>query len=65
MAEKTALGIAVESPQPDAGSARTWNEKPDPCGNAQIIINEKKYLLIIFTLRIVFASGDDLCTGGF
>ena len=37
MAEKTALGIAVESPQPDEGSARTYNVKPDPCGNAQII----------------------------
>ena len=33
------LGIAMESPQPDEGSARTCNEKPDPffTGNAQII----------------------------
>ena len=32
-----ALGIAEESPQPDVGGARTWNGKPDPCGNAQNI----------------------------
>ncbi|MFB9104695.1 hypothetical protein ACFFU1_07285 [Algibacter miyuki] len=30
-----ALGIAADSPQPDAGSARTCSGKPDPCGNAQ------------------------------
>jgi hypothetical protein len=35
-----ALGIAVESPQPDAGGARTCNEKPDPCGNAQMILKK-------------------------
>ena len=36
-----ALGIAEESPQPDAGGARTCNGKPDPAvrrGNAQIKI---------------------------
>ncbi len=36
-----ALGIAVDSPQPDEGSARTCNGKPDPCGNAQIIKKTK------------------------
>ena len=39
-----ALGIEVESPQPDEGGARTCNEKPDPCGNAQnIFIIKKKH----------------------
>ena len=30
-----ALGIEVDSPQPDEGGARTCNVKPDPQGNAQ------------------------------
>ncbi|MBC3759891.1 hypothetical protein H7U19_15875 [Hyunsoonleella sp. SJ7] len=30
LADLPALGIAEESPQPDAGGARTWNGKPDP-----------------------------------
>ena len=38
-----ALGIAEESPQPDEGGARTWNVKPDPSGNAQIIFTKKAY----------------------
>jgi len=29
-ADIPALGIVVESPQPDAGGARTCNVKPDP-----------------------------------
>jgi len=32
LADTPALGIAVESPQPDEGGARTWNGKRDPCG---------------------------------
>jgi len=38
LANRPALGIAVDSPQPDAGSARTCNAKPDPKGNALNII---------------------------
>ncbi|MFV9550229.1 hypothetical protein [Algibacter sp. PT7-4] len=34
MAGLHALGIVVDSPQPDVGGARTCNVKPDPCGNA-------------------------------
>ena len=34
--QTVALGIVADSPQPDAGGARTWNVKPDPQGNAQI-----------------------------
>ncbi|GAL88380.1 hypothetical protein JCM19538_1706 [Jejuia pallidilutea] len=34
LANRPALGIAVESPQPDGGGARTCSGKPDPCGNA-------------------------------
>ena len=30
LADLPALGIVEESPQPDVGGARTWNEKPDP-----------------------------------
>ena len=30
LADTPALGIAVESPQPDEGGARTWNGKRDP-----------------------------------
>ena len=36
MADRTALGIAVESPQ-QRHEARTCNGKPDPCGNAQLL----------------------------
>jgi len=36
----------VESPQPDAGGARTCNGKPDPCGNAKIILDLIKHILI-------------------
>ncbi len=37
-ADLPALGIEVDSPQPDVGGARTWNVKPDPCGNAKILL---------------------------
>jgi hypothetical protein len=47
MADMPALGIAVDSPQPDVGGARTWNVKPDPCGNAQIIFKNKNFIKII------------------
>ena len=32
---KPALGIVVDSPQPDEGGARTCNGKPDPLGNVK------------------------------
>ena len=35
-APKPALGIVMDSPQPDVGGARTWNGKPDPFGERPI-----------------------------
>ena len=37
-APKPALGIVMDSPQPDVGGARTWNGKPDPFGERPIKI---------------------------
>ncbi|WP_298554476.1 hypothetical protein [uncultured Algibacter sp.] len=59
--QTSALGIEVDSPQPDVGGARTCNGKPDPCGNAQIIYLELKYKPIkmkkaTLTLALIITS---------